>query len=162
MKLTRHLGIQMAERRENHPMTLHSETKCLKNTVLILKTFYCVAILTLLLKPYTLLSICKKILTFLIRTSRDLTASARLFMPDCKPFCVLLQRLIFSHPQFESHPVCSAPEGAALPLPGVGRRWMDVTWRHWDLCWREAGATTGIPRTSSAIYKTMSPAQGQK
>lgn len=58
MKLTRHPGTQMAERRENHPMTLHLQTKCLKNTVLILKTFYCVD--TLLGKPYTLLSICKK------------------------------------------------------------------------------------------------------
>lgn len=37
MKLTRHLGVHMAERRENHPVTLHSRAKCLKNTVLLLK-----------------------------------------------------------------------------------------------------------------------------
>lgn len=30
MKLTRHLGVHMAERRENHPVTLHSRAKCLK------------------------------------------------------------------------------------------------------------------------------------
>lgn len=30
MKLTRHLGVHMADRRENHPVTLHSRAKCLK------------------------------------------------------------------------------------------------------------------------------------
>lgn len=30
MKLTRHLSVHMAERRENHPVTLHSRAKCLK------------------------------------------------------------------------------------------------------------------------------------
>lgn len=30
MKLTRHLGVHMADRRENHPATLHSRAKCLK------------------------------------------------------------------------------------------------------------------------------------
>lgn len=36
MKLTRHLSIHMAERRENHPVTLHSRAKCQKKPTIVL------------------------------------------------------------------------------------------------------------------------------
>lgn len=145
-KLTRHLGLQMAKRRETHPVTLHLQTKCLKNKLLILTASYYAAILTLLVMP-ALLCICKRKLTCSL-----LICSLQIcqLQPVFALVCVLLQRLTFSHPHSGSHPVCSAsPVGAAPPLPGVGRPTVDgCDVEALGLCCREAGATTGIPRTS--------------
>lgn len=128
IKLTRHLGTQMAERRENHPMTLHLKTKCLKHTVLILKKFYDVD--TPRCKFYTSL------------VKRDaLTASLGLWAHLCftdflTPTICILSCLL------------SPPEGVYTVIARGGPRVDGCDVEALGLCWREAGATTGIPHIS--------------
>lgn len=54
------------------------------------------------------------------------------------------------------------PEGVYTVIARGGPRADGCDVEALGLCWREAGATTGIPHTWSAIYKTMSPVRRAK
>lgn len=124
MKLTRHLSVHMADRRENHPVTLHSRAKCLKKHSSPFEAPR--------RHPSGSLARCAEFVKRICHLHTLTVSEAALLVLASEAVCVWLPTWTLSHIlNSKSYPAPPAPPQPPSRLGRTveGRSGMDVTWR---------------------------------